>query len=72
MEKEVFLTKMKTEVLDTERDISLDMPLDTIEEWESLSFVSFIAMAKEAGFTQVNRKVVNAAKTVDDLFQLVR
>ncbi len=72
MNEQEFIEKMKDEVLDTESDISLDMPLEDVEEWDSLSFVSFIAMAKESGFTQVNRDSVNRAVTVRDLFELVK
>lgn len=72
MSEQEFITKMQDEVLDTESDISLDMTLDDVEEWDSLSFVSFIAMAKESGFINVNRDVVNEAKTVKDLFELVK
>ena len=72
MTEQEFIEKMKDEVLDTENDISLDMSLENIEEWDSLSFVSFIAMAKESGFINVNRDVVNEAKTVKDLFELVK
>jgi acyl carrier protein len=43
-----------------------------IEEWDSLSFVSFIAMAKEAGYTDVNRNAINEARTLMDLFNLVK
>ena len=71
IEKE-FIEKMQEDVLDTDSDITLDMVLSDIEEWDSLSFVSFIAMAKESGFTNVNREVVNEAKTVKDLFELVK
>ncbi len=72
MNENEFIEKMQDEVLDTEADISLDMTLADIEEWDSLSFVSFIAMAKESGFTQVNRDSVNSAVTVRDLFELVK
>lgn len=72
MSEQEFITKMQDEVLDTESDISLDMALDYVEEWDSLSFVSFIAMAKECGFTGVNREAVNNAKTIGDLFALVK
>lgn len=72
MTEQEFIEKMKDEVLDTESDISLDMPLENVEEWDSLSFVSFIAMAKEYGFTQVNRDAVKKAVTVGDLFALVK
>lgn len=72
MKEQEFIEKMQDEVLDTEADITLDMTLADIEEWDSLSFVSFIAMAKESGFTQVNRDSVNSAVTVRDLFELVK
>ena len=72
MNEQEFLEKMKDEVLDTEADISLDMKLEDVEEWDSLSFVSFIAKAKESGFSQVNRDSVNNAVTIQDLFELVK
>lgn len=72
MTEQEFLKKMQEEVLDTDSELSLDMALDDVEEWDSLSFVSFIAMAKEAGFTQVNRHSLKDAKTVADLFALCK
>lgn len=72
MTEKEFIEKMQEDVLDTDADITLDMVLSDVEEWDSLSFVSFIAMAKEAGFTNVNREVVNEAKSVKDLFELVK
>lgn len=72
MNEREFIEKMKDEVLDTESDITLDMTLENVKEWDSLSFVSFIAMAKESGLTQVNRDSVNRAITVHDLFELVK
>ena len=72
MTEKEFIEKMQEDVLDTDADITLDMVLSDVEEWDSLSFVSFIAMAKESGFTNVNREVVNEAKTVKDLFELVK
>lgn len=72
MTEQEFIEKMQEDVLDTDAELSLDMILTDVEEWDSLSFVSFIAMAKESGFTDVNREVVNEAKTVKDLFELVK
>ncbi len=72
MTEQEFIEKMQEDVLDTDVEISLEMALADVEEWDSLSFVSFIAMAKELGFTNVNREVVNEAKTVKDLFELVK
>lgn len=72
MDEQDFIEKLKDEVLDTDSELSLDMALDNLDEWDSLSFVSFIAMAKESGFLQVNRDSVNRAVTVRDLFELVK
>ncbi len=71
MTEQEFVEKIKEDVFDTERDISLDMVLKDMDEWDSLSFVSFIAMAKELGITQVTRDAVNSAVTVRDLFELI-
>lgn len=72
MTEQEFIEKMQEDVLDTDVEISLEMALADVEEWDSLSFVSFIAMAKELGFTNVNREVVNESKTVKDLFELMK
>lgn len=72
MDEQDFIEKLKDEVLDTDSELSLDMTLDNLDEWDSLSFVSFIAMAKESGFLRVNRDSVNRAVTVRDLFELVK
>jgi len=71
MTEQEFVEKIKEDVFDTERNISLDMVLKDMDEWDSLSFVSFIAMAKELGITQVTRDAVNSAVTVRDLFELL-
>ena len=48
MTEQVFLTKLQEDVLDTDADITMDMKLDDIVEWDSLSSVSFIAMVNVA------------------------
>ena len=72
MNEQEFIKKMQDEVLFTEDAITMDMRLDDLAGWDSLGFVSFIAIAKEAGCTHVNRDAVNKAKTVGDLFALVQ
>ena len=72
MTKQEFIAKMQNEVLFTEDDLSMDMVLDGLVGWDSLGFVSFLAMAKESGYLQANRKAVNEAKTIGDLFALVQ
>lgn len=72
MTEQEFLTKMKEDVLDTEDEISMDTDLLDIEEWDSLSFVSFIAMVKVATGKKLERKAIQAAETVQDLYNLVK
>ncbi|MBR3622626.1 MAG: hypothetical protein IKN43_04675 [Selenomonadaceae bacterium] len=71
MTENAFIKMLQDDVLDTESPISLDMALDDIEEWDSLSFVSFIAATRAVG-KKVTRDMTAAAKTVDDLFCLVK
>ena len=72
MTEQDFIKKMQDEVLDTESELSLDTPLAEVEEWDSLSFVSFIAMAKAQGAIRVNTQAVNKATTMRDLFELMK
>lgn len=72
MDVKVFLNKLQEEVLDTESEINMDTQLGDIEEWDSLSVVSFIAMAKAVCGKTVERQSIVNAKTVSDLFKLVK
>ncbi len=70
MEKE-FLEKM-ADILDCEQEISMESVLADIEEWDSLSFVSFLAMANAAYGKKVAPAAVREAKTIGDLLLLVK
>ena len=70
MENE-FLEKMM-DILDCEQEITMDSILDDIEEWDSLSFVSFLAMANASYGKKVIPANVKAAKTIAELFEIVR
>lgn len=72
MSEQIFLTKMQEEVLDTEMELSMDTLLGDIEEWDSLSVVSFIAMAKATCGKKVERAAVANAKTIGELFALIK
>ena len=72
MTEQEFLTKMKEDVLDTEDEISMDTDLLDIEERDSLSFVSFIAMVKVATGKKLELKAIQAAETVQDLYNLFK
>lgn len=77
MDVKDFLKAMKEDVLDTEMDITMDTSLGDIEEWDSLSVVSFLALVKKLdnktgkNRTDVNVKVVQSARTIQDLFNLL-
>ncbi len=72
MDSKTFLAKMQEEVLDTEMEISMDTLLGDIEEWDSLSVVSFIAMAKATCNKAVDRKAIASAQSVNDLYTLLQ
>lgn len=66
-----FLERL-VDILDCEQDVTMNTVLNDLEEWDSLSLVSFMAMANAA----YNKKVVPAdvkmAKTIADLYELVK
>ena len=65
-----FLEKM-IDILDCEQEITMASVLDEIEEWDSLSFVSFLAMANGSYGKSVLAKEVRTAKTIGDLYNLI-
>ena len=71
MTEKLFLEKM-TDILDAEEEVSMDMQLDDIEEWDSLSVVSYVAMANTACGKKVNVKDVREAETIRDLYDLLK
>ena len=68
---ENFLEKMQ-DLLDCEQEVKMDTVLDSIDEWDSLSFVAFIAMAKASFGKAVTGAEVRKAATVADLWELVK
>ena len=72
MKEQAFITAMKEDVLDTDTDIAMNTPLSEIEEWDSLAFVSFIAIANTAAGKKVDRTAVQSAVTVGDLYALLQ
>ena len=51
--------------------LSPDTPLNSLREWDSMSRVLFVAMVDAEYHRQVRGQDVAAAKTVQDLYQLV-
>lgn len=71
MKKEQFLEKM-IDLLDTEKEIRMDSVLKDIEEWDSLSYVSFLAIANVSTGKKLAPELVKSARTIGDLFELVK
>ena len=71
MTKENFIERM-TDILDAEDEISFNTNLGEIEEWDSLSIVSYIAMANAACGKKVEVKRVREAVTIQDLYDLLK
>lgn len=67
-----FLIMMKEDILDTDIEIKMETQLEDIEEWDSLSVVSFIATANTEYGKKVSRQAVIDAESVADLFALVK
>ena len=71
MTKETLLEKM-ADILDAEEEISFDTELSGLEEWDSLSIVSYIAMANASCGMKVDVKKVREAVTIGDLYDLLQ
>lgn len=71
MTKDVFLSKMQEEVLDTDDEITMDTRLEDVD-WDSLAFVSFIAMANTSAGKKVDRAALKQAETIGELYALLR
>ena len=71
MTEELFLEKMG-DILDAEDDVTMDAVLADIEEWDSLSVVSYVAMANTSCGKKVNVKDVREAVTIQDLYNLLK
>lgn len=68
---EQFIEKMM-DVMDIEVNITADTVLTDLDEWDSLSLVSFMAMANATYGKKVLTEDVKMAKTIADLYALVK
>ena len=71
MTKEIFLERM-ADILDVEDEITLDTNLSELEEWDSLSIVSYVAMANADCGKKVDIKKVREAVTIQNLYDLLQ
>ena len=69
MNEKDFLKKMK-EILDNE-DVGMDSVLEDIEEWDSLSVVSYATIANGCGKT-VTLPQIRGCTTIRELYALLQ
>ena len=70
MNEKEFL-KMLSDLIDTEKILSLDTKLAEIEEWDSLSFISFLSYCNSKLGRNLTPETLKEAVTVADLFKFV-
>lgn len=66
-----FLEEMQT-ILDVEDEVCLDASLEDFDTWDSLSFVSFLAVMSGHSVRRIEPSKVREAQTVKDLFALTQ
>ena len=66
-----FIEKMQ-DLLDCEQEVKMDSALADIEEWDSLSVVSFLALANAQYGKKIAKETLQEAKTIEDLYNLVK
>lgn len=70
MNEQNFLETL-VDLMDTEVELKMDTLLADVEEWDSLSLVSFLSLCAKQAKERVEPKEVRNAKTVQDLFQII-
>lgn len=69
MNVEEFIKKL-TEIADTEEKLTLETKLADVEDWDSLSLVSFLSFCNSKLKLSVTPDEVKSAQTVADLFKI--
>ena len=69
MEKEQFLNEMM-EILDTDETLTLETKLNSLEEWDSIAYVAFLAGMSDYTDKKIRPQQVREAVTVGDLYHL--
>ena len=70
MKVDEFLKNL-TEIMDTETELTLDTKLSDVEEWDSLSLVSFLSFCNARLKRPILPEEIKKAQTVKDLFAIV-
>lgn len=71
MEVQEFLQIMTEDIIETDRELTMETALADIEEWDSLAFVGFIAMANTNG-KSLNKEAIKKAVVIRDLYELLQ
>ena len=69
MTTEEFINKL-SELMDTDAEINLSTKLADVEDWDSLSMVSFFSFCNSTLNRRVAPEQIKAAQSVEDLFKL--
>lgn len=71
MTAEEFIKKL-SELMDTDTEINLSTNLSDVEDWDSLSMVSFFSFCSTTLAKKISPEQIKAAQTVEDLFVLAK
>lgn len=69
--KENEFIKQLTDIMDTETELTLETKLADVEEWDSLSLVSFLSFCNARLKRPILPEEIKNAQTVNDLFEIV-
>lgn len=70
MEVKEFI-KQLTDIMDTEAELTLETNLSDVEEWDSLSLVSFLSFCNARLKRPILPEEIKKAQTVKDLYAIV-
>ena len=70
MKAEEFIKKL-IDIMDTDAQLTLETKLSDVEEWDSLSAVSFYSFCNTKLGKQIDVEDLKAAQTVNDLYKFV-
>ena len=71
MTPEEFVSKL-ADVMDTEAELNLSTKLADVEDWDSLSMVSFFSFCNSTLGKRLAPEQIKSAQTVEDLFNLTK
>ncbi len=70
MEANEFLEKM-VDILDTEEELTMETELSSLEEWDSLGILTFLAGMEPHAKVSIKVDAVKKAETIADLYALL-